>query len=320
MTTVADGLFQYGGVPVGTSLVTNKIFSTKTKGRAWFVDTSYGKSGNGKSPKTAFSTMAQAFSMVGSGDIIYFVGKVTEQLVTPVQVFDVTVVGCGNRPRHADAAPVGGNYAASTWAAPASPTASTALVRVLQQGWRFVNILFAGSAGCPSIELVRNAAAGDAERDASHTEILGCRFAGVASTDIGVKFGATSYTEKVNNVLIKGNDFQGCATGISTHSADLAYRVQIIGNTFQSNTNHITAGLENGFVSGNTFGIWTTTAVNLTGGAGSNVVTGNYLYGDYSTASNHYVAASGDEWSGNWSSDEAETEVVNAVTVAVPAA
>ena len=28
MTTVADGLFQFGGVPVGTNLDTNKIFST----------------------------------------------------------------------------------------------------------------------------------------------------------------------------------------------------------------------------------------------------------------------------------------------------
>jgi len=320
MTTVADGLFQYGGMPVGNSLLTNKIFSTPTKGRAWFVDTAYGGNGNGKSPKTAFSTMQNAFNHVASGDIVYFVGKVTEQLVTPVEVFDVTVVGCGNRPRHADATPTSGNYAAATWAAPASPVAAKALCRVIQQGWRLVNILWAGSAGCASIELVRNAESGDDERDASHVEVTGCRFAGVASTDTGIKFGSTSYTEIVNNAYIHDNDFQGCATAIGEHSAGLQFRMELIGNRFQSNTNHVTLGGYNAMILGNHFGLWTTTSVNLTGGTGSNVVTGNYLHGDYSTASNHYVAGTNDEWGGNWSSDEAETEVLNAITVAIPAA
>ena len=113
MTTFADGVYQYGGMPVGNDFMVSKVFSTPIKGRAWFVDTSYGGNGTGKSPKTAFSTMQRAFDNVQSGDVIYFVGKVTEQLVTPVQVFDVTVVGAGNRPRHADATPDGGNHAAS---------------------------------------------------------------------------------------------------------------------------------------------------------------------------------------------------------------
>jgi len=325
MTTVSDGLYQFGGMPVGTNLLTNKIFSTPTgtseaKGRAWFVDPGYGGNGDGTSPKQAFSTMAQAFSALNSGDIVYFVGKITEQLVTPIQKFDVTVVGCGNRPRHADATPAGGNWAAATWAAPATPVASTPLVKVLQQGWTFANILFAGSAGCPSINLVRNAAAGDDERDASHATIVGCRFAGVASTDTAIKFGATSFTEIVNNVLITDNDFQGCATGLGEQSAGLQFRLQLRGNRFQSNTNHVTLGGYNAMITDNLFGLWTTTSVNLTGGTGSNMVTANYLSGDYSTASNHYVAGTNDEWGGNWSSDEAETEVTNAITVAVPAA
>jgi hypothetical protein len=319
MTTFGDGVFQYGGSPVGAVLGTSKIFSTPYKGRAWFVDATKSTSGTGRTPKGAFTTMAQAFNVVQSGDIIYFVGKIREQLVTPVQVFDVTIVGCGNRPRHADAAPVGGDVGTATWAAPASPTAGQALVRVLQQGWRFINILFAGSAGCASIELVRNAASGNDERDASHAEILNCRFAGVASTDTGIKFGATSYTEIVNNTLIEGNEFQGCATAIGLHSANLCYRARIKGNSFQSNTNHIVGGLYNCFVIGNDFGAWTTTSINLTGGTGSNLVTRNYLWGDYSTASNHYVSASGDEWSGNFTSDEAETEVSGSLTIAVPA-
>jgi hypothetical protein len=310
MTTVADGLFQFGGMPVGSSLLTNKIFSTPTKGTAYFVDTAYGGNGNGRSPKTAFSTMARAFASVQSGDIIYFVGKVTEQLVTPVQVFDVTVVGCGNRPRHADATPDGGNHAAATWAAPASPVADQALVRVIQQGWRFVNILFAGSAGCASIELVRNAGADDAERDASHAEILGCRFAGVASTDSAIKFGATSFTEIVNNVLIKGNDFQGCATAIKEQSAGLQFRGQIVGNTFISNTNDVVLGGYFLHVVGNVMSLAPTSCLKLDGGTGSSQVHGNYLPGTYADGT-LYAPGTNDNWNGNYAS--------TGVTAAVPA-
>src|SRR3990172_4435974 len=134
MTTFADGVYQYGGMPVGNDFMVSKVFSTPIKGRAWFVDTSYGGNGTGKSPKTAFSTMQRAFDNVQSGDVIYFVGKVTEQLTTPVQVFDVTVIGAGNRPRHADDAPANlGGKAANTWTTPASPTAATPLVKVMQQ-------------------------------------------------------------------------------------------------------------------------------------------------------------------------------------------
>ena len=315
MTTVADGLFQYGGQPVGGSLITQKLFSTpvgtpEAKGRAWFVDPNSGVNGDGTTPATAFSTMDRAFDSLASGDIIYFVGKVTEQLVTPVQVFDVTVVGCGNRPRHADATPAGGNWAAATWAAPASPTAGQALVRVLQQGWRFVNILFAGSAGCASIELVRNAAADDDERDASHAEILGCRFAGVASTDSGIKFGATSFTEIVNNVLIEGNDFQNCANAIKEQSAGLQYRAQIRNNTFISNTNDIVLGGYFTHVIGNVMSLAPTGCILLSGATGSSQVHGNYLPGTYADGT-LYAPGTGDNWNGNYAS--------TGVTAAVPA-
>lgn len=310
MTTFADGVFQYGGMPVNSTLATSKIFSTPIKGRAWFVDTSYGGNGNGKSPKTAFSTMQQAFNNLQSGDIIYFVGKVTEQLVTPVQIFDVTVVGCGNRPRHADATPSGGNHAAATWAAPASPVAGQALCRVLQQGWRFVNILWAGSAGIASLEFVRNAASGDDERDASHAEVIGCRFAGVNSTDSAIKFGSTSYTEIVNNVLIKGNDFQGCATAIKEHSAGLQYRAQIVGNTFISNTNDINLGGYFTHIIGNVMSLAPTICIKLSGGTGSSQVHGNYLPGTYANGT-LYAPGTSDNWNGNYAS--------TGVTAAVPA-
>jgi len=309
MTTVADGLYQFGGMPVGVSDTLSKIFSTPVKGRAWYVDAAYGGNGDGKSPKSAFSTMERAFNSIASGDIIYFVGKITEQLVTPVNIFDVTVVGAGNRPHHADATPVGGNLAAATWAAPASPVAAQALCRVIQQGWRFVNILWAGSAGCASLEFVRNAAAGDLERDASHGHVLGCRFAGVASTDSGIKFGATSYTEIVNNTRIEGNDFQGCATAIKAHAVNLQYRSQIVNNIFISNTNDIVLGAYFDHIIGNVMSLAPTASIVLSGGTGSSQVHGNYLPGTYATGT-LYAPGTNDNWNGNYAS--------TGVTAAVP--
>ena len=310
MSTFADGVFQYGGVPVGTSLGTSKIFSTPTKGRAWFVDATNGSNVDGKSPKRAFTTMAQAFSVLKSGDIIYFVGKVQEQLVTPVNVFDVTIVGCGNSPRHADSAPVGGNTATAQWGAPSTGTAAQATVRVLQQGWRFINILFTAidtNAAC--IELVRDAGAGDLERDASHAQILGCRFSGAGK---GIRAGATSYAEVVNHVKVEGCRFDTMTYGI--HTAIISNYWTIKGNEFRDNTNHIVADVGYAFIYENIFGKFTTDAIELPGASiGYNVITKNYLSGTYSSAGGYTVSDATDEWAGNFNG------LAGGITVSDPA-
>lgn len=144
----------------------------------YWVDANAGSDGNdGLSPGSAFLTMAAALAVVTSGDTIYFSGKLKEQLTTPVQVFNVTIVGIGTRPRHADSTPAGGEINANTWTIPDSPAATTPLLKVLQQGWRFANILFAGPTDAANIQLFRNGGAGNAERDASHAEFWNCRFA-----------------------------------------------------------------------------------------------------------------------------------------------
>ena len=52
---------------------------------------------------------------------------------------------------------------------------------------------------------------------------------------------------------------------------------------------------------------------------GCNIVTKNFLGGDYSTAL--YVSGTDDDWVGNFSSDVSETEVgAEGITIAVPAA
>lgn len=299
MSTFGDGVYQFGGSPAGIDIFTTKVFHNKSasKGRAWFVDTVHGTNGSGRSPKDAFTTMDAAFDVINSGDIIYFVGDVREQLVTPAQVFDVTVVGCGNRPRHADSAPTGGAYAASTWRAPASGgTAAQATVRVIQQGWRFINILFAAvDSNAAMIEVVRNSASGNSERDASHAEIIGCRFAGAG---IGIRVGATSFAENVFNVLVQDCTFSDNTTAIDS-SGGLAYRWQVLNNTFIDNATHIDVGFTEAVIKGNVFGLTTSVGVDLTGGT-NNVVTGNYFHGDFNVLN---TAGTTDMWAGNFAEE-----------------
>lgn len=152
--------------------------------RTWFVDATASADGgvgndanSGRSWSAPFLTMQAAFDALRSGDVIRFKGKVREQLTTPVQIFDVTIVGEGNRPRHADDDPSGSSFAANTWTTPASGATTAPLVDVLQQGWRFVNVLFAGPSDHSCVRLFRNGGAADAERDASHAEFWNCRFA-----------------------------------------------------------------------------------------------------------------------------------------------
>ena len=300
MTTFADGVNQWGGVPVGVNPLFNKIFAMPNapykQGRAWFVDPAYGGNGNGASPGGAFNTMAQAFSVLQSGDIIYVLGDVREQLVTPVQVFDVTVIGCGNRPRNADAVPAGGGYSAITWRAPASGgTAAQATVRVLQQGWTFYNVLFnmidANAAG---IEIVRNAGAGDLERDASHTSVLGCRFAGAG---VGIRSGATSFTENTTNCLIQGNTFLSNTYALRQTAGFGGLNWQIKDNDFITNTNDIVGPFSACKIIGNRMSLAPTGSIILTGGAG-NMVHYNALPGTYA-AGTLYAPGTNDNWNGN---------------------
>jgi len=278
------------------------------KGKSWFVDAS--KAGSeGSSWDSSFSTMAKAFAKIGSGDTIYVAGKVNEQLVAPVQVFDVSIVGTGNRPRHADSAPAGGNTHASHWSG-AGLTAAQANLRLLQQGWRIENILFSMvDANAAGIEICRDAGAGNAERDASHAHITGCKFAGAG---VGIRGGVSGvFTEIPNHVVIEDNVFID-----NTHAIRAAIQCQrwsIKRNEFQANTNHIVAALGSSFIYDNIFGSFTTDSIELPGGQGLNVVTKNYLSGTYSSAGGYTVANANDEWAGNFNT------LAGGITVSDPA-
>lgn len=274
-------------------------------GKHYYVDANSGvdtHSGSGWSD--AFLTMAKAFTVIASGDFIHFVGKIREQLLTPVQVFDVTVIGEGNRPRHADSTPNGGQTATATWTDPASPVAGQALCRVLQQGWRFENILFAANATGAAVELYRDAGAGNAERDASHAEFVGNRFASGLNgiSDLG---GCV-------DVFVAGNRFEAltgfCILGVGNIGVGQS-DWYIRSNTFDGFTNGVKIAAFGSRVQDNTFTAGgtpnTTVVLNMTNGGGDN----NFIVANFfqTTTANFntpdVVGAATDVWAVNASID-----------------
>jgi hypothetical protein len=288
-------------------------FATAAYGRTWFVNANStspgagmnpGSNGNsGRSPLQPFLTMAKAFEVIDSGDVINFVGKIQEQLVSPVQVFDITINGCGNRPRHADSTPDGGQYGAAQWAPTSGGTAAQATLRVLQQGWRLTNFLMTAiDANAACLEVVRNAGAGDDERDASHLSALGMRFSGAG---IGIRGGvAGTFTEIPYNVEVGGCQFDNMTYAM--RAAIECNQWFIHDNVFAPNTNQIIMPLRNSLIIRNSIGAFTAAAnsggIDLNGGTGLNQVTQNNLSGTYSNAGGYRAANANDNWYGNYSS------------------
>lgn len=289
----------------------SSALASPAAGALYWVDTNSGNDGaDGLSPATAFRSMSRAFAVIVSGDTIRVRGKVREQLVTPVQVFDVTIIGDGTRPRHADSTPNGGQNATATWTDPASPTAGQALCRVLQQGWRFVNILFAANATGSAVELYRDAGAADAERDASHASFVGCRFASGLNgiSDLG---GCV-------NVLVTGNRFEAL-TGFAILGVGNIGVGQsdwlIASNTFDGFTNGVKIAAFGCRVQDNTFTAGgtpnTTVVLNMTNGGGAdNFIVANFFQ---TTTANFntpdVVGAATDVWAVNASIDSTSAGV-----------
>lgn len=288
-------------------------------GRKWYVDAKTGSNSNaGNKPAAPFLTMAKAFSVLDSGDIIYFRGKIREQLDTPVGVHDVKIIGAGNRPRHADDhtedSGIRGSSAA-TWTAPASGSTAVPLVRLMQQGWRIERVCFQLSGSATAcIDAHKTDDAGDDERDGAHAEIVGCKIQSDPGTPAGIGFRSNGS----GFFGLYDNLFLGFATAMAKTGAagGQVGWLEIIGNRFWDNTNGIVSPLYHSLVKGNYFGVHTK-EIDLTGGA-ANIVTENHFLGNYDAC----VAGTGDSWFNNYSLDTTSGEVDDTTgqTTSVPVA
>jgi hypothetical protein len=240
------------------------------KGITYYVNPNSGSdTATGKSWAAAFATMAKAFTVIASGDTIAFVGNIREQLTTPTGAADVTIIGAGNRPRHADTHPLNGEKSAATWKLPADGGTNAPLLKIRNPGWRIENILFAAHASNYALLLERTADEDATEQDASHAEIVGCRFASGA--------GGINDTGGCYGVLVEGCRFLAltsfCILGVGNIGVGQSEWV-IRNNRFSGFTNGIKIAahgceiLENRFTDGGTPN--TTVVLNISNGAGEN--------------------------------------------------
>lgn len=140
----------------------------------------------GGGPRGAFATFADLAPQLRSRDLIYLSGVLREQAITPVGVYDVTIVGAANQPRQATngGVPTGGG---ASWLAPTSPVATTPLLQVIEQGWDIQNIQFAPVAASDCIRFRRMETA--TIPDGSHGRVKGCYFSTGGAAGHGVNLG-----------------------------------------------------------------------------------------------------------------------------------
>lgn len=241
-------------------------------GRIWYVNTNSNTdmsdrkgnigsdSNSGLSPLTPFATVARAFEFIDCYDVVVIDGVVTEQVLAPLGVFDVTLIGAANTPRQATnngVATGGGAY----WKPPTSPTAATALLTLREQAWKIGNICFSPHTSSPCIEGIRAESA--IYPDPSHLQIDNCLFID-GTTGIGFQDSGGLY-----NIRITNSTFKSLATAIKgIAGAGIADPLNHYygGNYFYQNTNDIVIGCSYGRIEYNDFKNTTTKKVSLTAG------------------------------------------------------
>lgn len=289
-------------------------------GRHWFVDGNEGNDRNrGDRRDKPFLTMDRAFDHLRSGDHIHARGLIQEQLTTPAGVFDVTVSGPSPVTRHPDAQTTVDAYGGRRsfrWAAPSSPTASTPLVKVQQQGWQFHNVLFTGdeddSVGC--IQLYRDAGSGNDERDASHTWIEGCRFqAGL----YGIQDSGGCARVRIfgNEFLLFDQSDNDAITNVTGAGVGTVWGWMIWWNKFHANYSDIDLAASGPSIMFNEFhrvslGVTNTIALDMTGSV-EEAVSKNWMYSDSALAGSINArftdsASTTAYWGPNYYSDKEE--------------
>ena len=273
----------------------------------YYVDSTVTASGAGKSWATAFKTIAEAVAVAVSGDTIFIYsgfGNTNQfnEAVTVTSLAGIRFIGGGTSPDQA------------VWTAP--DTTAPCVTFAASPNFSIENIKLRPPLGNAAISLIGASNWG---------RIRGNRLQGKAGSYYGILSDGSQ-----NDVNISDNDFlyintltYGTAIK-STGVADLS-GLNIQGNKFHSNLNHIVAPMKQSVIDGNIFaagglaadgsysGTLTVLGIDIHGAAsGYNEVTRNILGGLYHQA--HYYGGVGDEWVGNFCKDRTHATQVDATT------
>lgn len=287
----------------GYSTISDLVDDLTTAAPTLYVDTVNGDDSafNGLSWERPFATMSKALTTVQTNGRIKFVGDVREELTGSNLVFDVTIEGAGNNPHHPDLPAAGYNPGASCWRPPASPTATTPLLKVRGRGWKFVNILFDCPVDAAAVYLERNALSGTSEYDASHAMFVGCRF---DSGKVAIEnAGGCGYVKVDDCRFYRLTESGGAAIKCTSTSVAVPLNWEIENSRFFNNASHILSSMSYSLIRGNVFGRFTATlSIDIDDQPSANqgeynVITGNYLSGAFGLTA--YPAGSNNEWAGN---------------------
>lgn len=245
-------------------------------------------------------TMAVALTKVRSNGCIAFVGKIREQVVAPLGVYGVTIMGCaGGAPR---------TDLAASWLAPTSATAATPLIQLREQGWVLRDFLMTGPTDDACVKLSRRESV--SLPDASHACFYNMQFQGGF---IHIEDDGGSFNVRVDDCVFMLAAGAGGGAIVSTSTTVAApYKWQITNCVFESNVNHIVMPFNKAVIgfagNGNVFLAATTAVINLTGGTAPNVVNSNVFNiaaADFDPAGG-VTGVTGDAWS-NTLTDAIET-------------
>lgn len=292
----------------------------------WFVDAQAGStSADGRDPRRPKKTLAPIIQssspLARSGDTIFVVGNITEEITASNLLEDITIVGVGNRPRHADKArdyatyPTYRGISGASWREAASHGATTPLLKIRGQGWHIENLLMVPPSDAAAIYLERNALSNISEYDASHLLVKDCRFAGGQS---GIEDSGGQYGVRIERCkfLSNTNGIKSLSTAV-----DVATAWELVDNFFSSCTNSVLVSAKEWAVLRNVFGKFTTWSLNLIALSAQgdyNNVFGNTFAGDYDAK---YIGGANDNWAGNYSMDTGSGEVgAEGLTTAAPVA
>lgn len=251
----AAGIGIVGGAPFLRSDAGLQALGAVQPGRTWWVDTVNGSDSNsGQAPDDAFQTMTAAFAVIDSRDNIFFVGKVREQLVAPLGVYGVSIIGADTSPRH---------DLAASWVPPASPVATTPLLKLREQGWVLANFLMQGHTDHAAVELKRREDATDP--DPSHAVFLGMRFDGGLYGIIN-NGGASFLT--VDRCQFRGQvGANGGAYVVTSTTVAVPLNVLIANSRFLDNQSNLIGPFSYGVIRDNNFDTATATQINTTDGS-----------------------------------------------------
>ena len=278
------------------------VWGSGNGAKHYFVDTVNGSdSNNGLSWAAPFDTMSAALSAVATYGTIHFTGDVREELTASNLKFDVTIIGHGNNPRHPGWGTAPGS---ATWRPPASPTATTPLLKVRAQGWTFVNILFDCPVDAAAIYLERNALSDTSEYDAGHAQFIGCRF---ESGKVGIEnAGGCGFVRVEDCRFYRLTESGGAGIKCTSTAVAVPLNWRILNNDFSNNASHILSSMSYSEIKGNNFGRFTATlSIDIDDQPSANqgeynTIWGNYLSGTYGATA--YPPGSNNEWGGNYNS------------------